>query len=614
MPLVRSAIVLLTVGLSARTATAQHQDVSSLRIHLASAADGRPLSGAWVIVDGQAPPKSTIDDGSTSLSVTRDAKLQVHLRHIGFVPKDTVMVIDSPSMTLKIEMARAVARLETLNVVDDSSCSRPGWRRFIGFGSPALSTVMEQLEENAIQARFLMDAFPYGYAFERRTTRVRTGTSRETAIDTATTSSAARLPYRTGHVVDTTAGHGGDMARIVHLPTLADFASPEFQATHCFAFVRQVEVLGRASIEIGFRPLDSLSARDAAGSVFLDSASYQVREVTARLTVNGLPLDGIAITAASQEVYFMEVDPSVYLPDWVVSRISNESKEHPSQTILEERRVLRFGRRVETHDATSSGPAAPKQQPTSSPITSQVQRRTVSVRVRDETNRAVSGADVMFVQGAGGAFVAGRTDTTGTYQLLDADSLPLPVSVVARKLGYAPTRATLSDVRADGADVLLTLRPTAALDTIRINATMRGKNYVLGKAEILGSTRTIRDALEALEKLRPEMLGDQGRCPSDPVTNVWINGRRVFFKVSSAAPARMRKRGAYRVSADPRQSGGELAVQKVLASIKPEHLSEIRYVNCWDITTAGIGTNNAIYITLLPGFTWDMSRGSHVAP
>jgi hypothetical protein len=72
-----------------------------------------------------------------------------------------------------------------------------------------------------------------------------------------------------------------------------------------------------------------------------------------------------------------------------------------------------------------------------------------------------------------------------------------------------------------------------------------------------------------------------------------------------------------------RGSGGRLVVHvrakeppvvdSVLASIRSEHLAEVRYVNCWDTSMSGLGTNNAIYIVLKPGIAWDWGRGSHVA-
>ena len=47
--------------------------------------------------------------------------------------------------------------------------------------------------------------------------------------------------------------------------------------------------------------------------------------------------------------------------------------------------------------------------------------------------------------------------------------------------------------------------------------------------EQVGQRATIRDAFEALRKLRPSMLYDGDRCRHEPVDNVWINGRRVLF-------------------------------------------------------------------------------------
>jgi hypothetical protein len=111
--------------------------------------------------------------------------------------------------------------------------------------------------------------------------------------------------------------------------------------------------------------------------------------------------------------------------------------------------------------------------------------------------------------------------------------------------------------------------------------------------------------------LRPQMLGDRYRCPDDPVRNLWINGRRVFFSVAGegifahrvGAPSTMKATGSRM---------GEATFESVLASIKPEHVLEVRYVNCWDTATSRIGTDNAIYVSLVPGATWDWANGSYI--
>jgi hypothetical protein len=46
--------------------------------------------------------------------------------------------------------------------------------------------------------------------------------------------------------------------------------------------------------------------------------------------------------------------------------------------------------------------------------------------------------------------------------------------------------------------------------------------------------------------------------------------------------------------------------------INPEHIAEVRYLDCWDTSVPGIGGQRALFITLKPGISFDRKRGSYV--
>ncbi len=107
------------------------------------------------------------------------------------------------------------------------------------------------------------------------------------------------------------------------------------------------------------------------------------------------------------------------------------------------------------------------------------------------------------------------------------------------------------------------------------------------------------------------MLGDKGRCPGQAVDNVWVNGRRVLWMAKFAGAA---QGGPVHVVRRARKPTPEPdLVDSVLASIRAGDIAEIRYVNCWDTSMPGLGTNNAVYVVLKPGLDWDWQRGSHPA-
>lgn len=234
---------------------------------------------------------------------------------------------------------------------------------------------------------------------------------------------------------------------------------------------------------------------------------------------------------------------------------------------------------------------------------------TLTVVVSQSDDSPIADADVVFVPASGRATSIARTDSSGRVEIAFPDDAGFPATIVVRKIGYATQRRTIAQ-RDVGPIVRIALSSVTAIDTVRVRAERLGsRDYLLTARDITSSNRTIRSLYEALGKLRPQMLGDSYRCPRDPVTNVWINGRRVFFTLTPMNTGRnVRVIGVPSVA----RSGGESTVESILASVKPEHVSEVRYQNCWDTSMAGIGTDNAVYVVLVPGASWNLRDGSYM--
>ncbi len=239
--------------------------------------------------------------------------------------------------------------------------------------------------------------------------------------------------------------------------------------------------------------------------------------------------------------------------------------------------------------------------------------RQVHVTVAGSDGAPLDATTLLIVKQGVGAMLTGSTDAKGHYTfLVPHDSGRY--SLLARKIGFAPVETSLFGDGRDTVNINLILTPASPneLPSVRVEASARGKNYFLDSAEIASTRgRTIRDAYDALRKLRPDMLGDKGRCPSEPVDNVWVNGRRVlsmarFTGAAQGGPVHVVRR-ARKATPEPD------LVDSVLASVRAEDIAEIRYVNCWDRSMPGLGTNNAVYIVLKPGLDWDWGLGSHPA-
>lgn len=240
---------------------------------------------------------------------------------------------------------------------------------------------------------------------------------------------------------------------------------------------------------------------------------------------------------------------------------------------------------------------------------SAVRRVVVQIRIVGPDSVALPDVNVAISRSDVGAILVGRTDPVGRYSFLFVVQ-PGTYTVLARRPGFSQSEARLTFGTSDTIRVSLALMPANATELAGVRVETRPSNYILSSEQIRASGRPIRDAFEALRKLRPHMLYDKDRCKAEVVENVWINGERVLFMATNAivpAPATLADRRSRRV---PRQP---VAVDSILASVRAEHLNEIRLVNCWDTSLPGVGAKNALYVSLKPGVDWNWKVGSFIA-
>jgi len=240
---------------------------------------------------------------------------------------------------------------------------------------------------------------------------------------------------------------------------------------------------------------------------------------------------------------------------------------------------------------------------------SAVRRAVVLVRIVGPDGTALPGVNVAISRSGVGAILGGLTDSTGTHTF-SVRVQSATYTVLARRPGFSQSETRLTFGTSDTIRVSLSLMPANATELARVRVETRPSNYILSSDQIRASGRPIRDAFEALRKLRPSMLYDKDRCKAEVVENVWINGERVLFMASNAIvppPATLAERRSRRVPREP------VGIDSILASVRAEHLNEIRLVNCWDTSLPGVGAKNALYVSLKPGVDWDWKRGSFVA-
>ena len=254
----------------------------------------------------------------------------------------------------------------------------------------------------------------------------------------------------------------------------------------------------------------------------------------------------------------------------------------------------------------------------------------VRVTVRDSTGAPVPSAGITVLRGLRDTVATTTTDAAGARSLFVPRDGP-PIQVVARKIGYV--RAELFAVVAgrDSVRAAVTMRRAVTqLATVRITEREDAvrRSYFVDADDIAASARPIRDASDVLIKLRPDMIfsraGQRGPCGT--ISNIWVNGKAVFkaFRRVGSAGVGRPARGQvldppYPISdmarsrAVPGSPAGAIGAARltVLETIRPEHVAEMSYKDCFDKSMRGNFVQNALFIVLKPGIAYQAGHGSY---
>lgn len=243
----------------------------------------------------------------------------------------------------------------------------------------------------------------------------------------------------------------------------------------------------------------------------------------------------------------------------------------------------------------------------------------VQVRVVDSAGAPIAGADVSILRGLQQVLANGATDDRGRRTLVmpreDGD-----YQISARRIGYTRTDRFFAAPKTDTVAFELELRRTPqSLAPVAISEreSLRRRSYHIDADEIAASSRPIFNALDVLQKLKPDMLlGRSGLCA---LSHVWVNGKRIIdFTPNPMAEAR-RPMAPPPASVPPgyrapnlgsRLSAVAVSPWNILSTIKPEHISEITYADCDDTTVVAVGAQAAAFVVLKPGVRFEAGIGS----
>jgi hypothetical protein len=232
-------------------------------------------------------------------------------------------------------------------------------------------------------------------------------------------------------------------------------------------------------------------------------------------------------------------------------------------------------------------------------------RGVVRFRVADEEGRPVANVRLDIRPDSGGIVLTVYTDTAGR-QTIRLASTAARYEYSARRIGYIASIGSFSMAPGAAVDVAVTLtHAVQELDAVRTTARENLMSYSITSDQIASSGRNDQDAYNVLSRSRLNMFGDKMRgCPY--VEYIWINGQRLALAPWEAVVPLQRTRKPVPMSHSPANSP--------LTLIKPQHIAEIRYANCWDTTVPNSRFyHNALFVTLKPGIGFDSRRGSYVA-
>jgi len=261
---------------------------------------------------------------------------------------------------------------------------------------------------------------------------------------------------------------------------------------------------------------------------------------------------------------------------------------------------------------------------------------TVAVQVVDSVGSPVAAADVAIVRGVAETIAHALTDASGRA-VLTIERATGSRELLVRKIGFRRGYRFFSLPTSDSItlDVRLS-RTIVALAPVTVSAAedMKRKSYHLSAEDIENSKRPIIDGTDIF-KLRPDMMtsrGGAGACsvaytPRDGwIESVWVDGKRVTLARVDPEFVRGRKialgiAGGTSAAVQARRPGAGRAVMtyrhidsvlSILGSIKPEHIEEITYHDCFDVSVGMNHSDMAMYIVLKPGIGFLNGTGSYV--
>jgi hypothetical protein len=257
------------------------------------------------------------------------------------------------------------------------------------------------------------------------------------------------------------------------------------------------------------------------------------------------------------------------------------------------------------------------------------QHRTTYLRfqVIDSLGTPIAGAEVTAILGLTSTLGSVITDVDGRRSMGIPWHDDRDYELSVRRLGYLKGTQFFRPT-SDTMDITIKLRPAPQMmETIVVTPEedLKRKRFFIDADAIAQSERPIRTGLDVVTKLRPDMIKPPGAgiYTSCGLWYIWINGKRIVFppvnpqleattRINRRMVGSTRQRSNSRLSATG-ASAINLSVQSVLHSIKPEHIEEMKFVDCWDTEMKMARAQGGLFVVLKEGIGFRSGKGSYVA-
>ncbi len=282
-----------------------------------SAQAGVALPYAVISIPALTVERFSDQQGRFTLAAVPLGRHDVVVRRIGYAPfRGQVQVDSGTAATLEVTLQQIPVRLAQTTVRALTACPKPGVpdERV----DPTAFTLLGLLRENADRYRLLSSQYPFIYLQIRALGELGDSAMLVQRVDTLLVRSANRAPYAPGRVVVRApdGGPAGEFAMVI--PNITDLAGASFVDNHCFTYAGTHREKDETWMRIDVRAADRLATPDVNGSVYLDSATSQLRRMTLSLSrADRLPRQLRSVQGADMVTSFLDIADGLSVIDKV---------------------------------------------------------------------------------------------------------------------------------------------------------------------------------------------------------------------------------------------------------------------------------------------------------